>query len=133
MQGSGEKEAKISKLQSQSYLSGLGKVHLSSTRQIIDVTHRSELLPLVCCQCGSPELVEISLLGARPSSNENAPGIFEPFGRFEAQISFISGVSRKLKAVKLSLLVKVEVLDLSRQVIEKSESPFLSIVKRKPF
>ena len=59
--------------------------------------------------------------------------MFEPTGKFEAQLNFISGIARKLKAMKLSLIVRVEILDINKQVIEKSETPFLSSVKSKPF
>ena len=33
----------------------------------------------------------------------------------------------------MSLLVKVEVLDRNKNVVEKTEKPFLSCVKSKPF
>ena len=88
---------------------------------------------LQCCQLSSLDLVEINLLGARPQADENTPGVFDPSNKFEAQINFISRIARKLKAVKMSLIVKVEVLDARKNVIEKTESSFMSCVKYKPF
>ncbi len=68
--------------------------------------------------------------------------VFEPRGKFEASISLISGTARLLKAIKMSILVKVEFLDFTnssedkmnqRNVIEVQEMSVLSCVKMRPF
>lgn len=51
----------------------------------------------------------------------------------DAEIAFLSGGSGDIQALKLALLVKIEVRDFNRRVLESTETEVLSSIKMKPF
>jgi hypothetical protein len=81
-------------------------------------------VPSLLSCCNLPILAEINL----------AEGpVFEPFKELQAKLHFISGPYRRVQAVKLGLIVLLEVRDMNKQVIERVENEVLSTTKNKPF
>lgn len=94
-------------------------MHMSSTRQIVDVSHKT----LFSC-CSIPVLIEMNLI--------DGP-VYERGKKFEAALNFISGNFKKVQAIKLALIVHIEIRDLNKKLIESKESEVLSSTKMKPF
>jgi len=59
--------------------------------------------------------------------------VFEPSKKIEASLNFISGNFKQVQAIKLSLLVRIEIRDLNKKIIETSETEVLSCTKMTPF
>jgi hypothetical protein len=92
---------------------------MSSTRSILDVSNKH----FFSC-CSAPVLIEMNLL--------DGP-VFEPSKKFEAVLNFISGNFKQIQAIKLSLMVHIEIRDLNKRMIEKTDTEVLSCTKMKPF
>ena len=59
--------------------------------------------------------------------------MFEPNKKFEAVLNFISGNINQVQAIKLSLMVRIQIRDLNKKLIETQETEVLSCTKMKPF
>ena len=92
---------------------------MSSTRKILDVSHSSFLS---CCSV--PALIEMNL---------NDGPTYVPGRKIEATLNIISGSFNQLQAIKMAILVKIEVRDLNKKIIEVSETEVLSSAKLDPF
>ena len=92
---------------------------LSATRQILDVSHKN----IFQC-CSIPVLIEMNLI--------DGP-VYDPSRKFEAVLNFISGSAKQIQAIKLSLIVRIEIRDLNKRIIESTDTEVLSATKLKPF
>ena len=59
--------------------------------------------------------------------------VFEPNKKFEAVLNFISGNINQVQAIKLSLMVRIQIRDLNKKLIETQDTEVLSCTKMKPF
>jgi hypothetical protein len=58
---------------------------------------------------------------------------YDPSRKFEAVLNFISGSAKQIQAIKLSLIVRIEIRDLNKRIIESTDTEVLSATKLKPF
>jgi hypothetical protein len=59
--------------------------------------------------------------------------VLQPRRKFEASLNFISGNIKDIQALKLALLVRIEIRDLNKKVLEVTETEVLCSSKMPPY